>query len=100
MSKVVELITCKLKEGASATDFLLCSDKLNKEFMSAQKGYITRQMLLGEDGLWYDYILWETMEDAKNCNKTIHDCPIAHELMGFMDMESCKFHHLSVERSY
>ena len=102
MSNVVEFASFNLKKGASVSDFLLVSDKFNSVFLSTQKGYISRKLLLvGE--MWADSVLWETMEDALNALKafnTADENAVACEYLSFMDEESIKVLHLSVERSY
>ena len=99
MSKVVEFASFNLKKEASVSDFLLVSDKFNREFLSKQKGYISRQLLrLGE--MWADSVLWETMEDAMRAFNTADEDAIACEYMSFMEHESVKVLHMVVERSY
>jgi len=99
MSNVVEFASFKLKKGASVSEFLLVSDKFNIVFLSAQKGYISRKLLLVGD-MWADSVLWETMEDALKAFDTANEDAVACEYMSFMDKESIKVLHFSVERSY
>jgi len=88
-----------LKKGASVSDFLLVSDKFNGVYLSTQRGYISRKLLLvGE--MWSESVLWETMEDALKAFNTADENAVACEYMSFMDEESVKVLHLSVERSY
>ena len=63
MSNVVEFASFNLKEGVSVSDFLLVSDKFNICFLSTQRGYISRKLLLAGE-MWADSVLWETIEDA------------------------------------
>lgn len=99
MANTVEFASFNLKKGASVTDFLLVSDKFNNIFLSKQKGYISRKLLLiGE--MWADSVLWETMEDALKAFNTANENVAACEYFSFMDEESIKVLHLSVERSY
>ncbi len=99
MPNVVEFASFNLKEGSSVSDFLLVSDKFNSIFLSVQKGYISRKLLLvGE--MWVNYVLWETMDDALKAINTADEDAVACEYISFMDKESIKVLHLSVERSY
>ena len=68
MSHIVELVSFNLKKDVSVPDFLLVSDKFNQDFMSGQKGYISRKLLVKGD-TWTDLVLWESIEDAKNAAK-------------------------------
>ena len=50
--------------------------------------------------MWADSVLWETMEDALKAFNTADENAVACEYLSFMDEESIKVLHLSVERSY
>ena len=99
MANVVEFVSFSLKKGVSTPDFLLASDKFNSVFLSTQKGYISRKLLLGND-VWADSVLWETMEDALKACKAADESAVACEYFSFMDEESIRLLHLEVERSY
>lgn len=99
MPNVVEFASFNLKKGASVSDFLLVSDKFNSVFLSAQKGYISRKLLLSGE-LWADSVLWETMEDALKAFNTANEDAVACEYMSFMDDESVTVLHLPVVRNY
>jgi hypothetical protein len=99
MSNAVLFISFNLVKGASVPDFLLASEKLNNEYMSKQKGYISwKQLVEGE--LWADLLTWETMDDAKRILDSSSPNPLAEKFYSFLDMPSCKVHLFSVEKSY
>ena len=62
MSNVVFSNTYELKEGASVPDFLLAIEKLIKEHVSKQKGYVSFRLLV-ENDTWVDSVTFETMGD-------------------------------------
>ena len=99
MSNVVEFVSFNLKGGASVSDFLLASDKIDQAFLSMQKGYIQRKLLVN-DGLWADLVLWETMDDALNAAKSFEGKTAAYEYFSFLDDKSIQMRHFSVEKSY
>ncbi len=99
MSNVVEFVSFNLKKGKSVSDFLLVSDKFNSIFLSKQKGYISRKLLLGGE-MWADWVLWNTMEDALKAFNTANENAVACEYLSVMDEESIKVLQLPVERSY
>jgi len=99
MANTVEYASFNLKKGASVSEFLLVSDRFNSVFLSTQKGYISRKLLLGGE-MWADSVLWETMEDALKAFNTADENAVACEYVSFIDEESIKVLHLSVERSY
>ena len=99
MFNVVEFASFNLKKGASVSDFLLLSDKFNSVFLSAQKGYISRKLLVDGE-MWADSVLWETMEDVLKAYDIANEDAVACEYISFMDKESIKVHLFPVERSY
>jgi len=99
MSNAVMFISFKLVTGASVPDFLLAAEKLNNEYMSKQKGYISwKQLVDGE--MWVDLITWETMDDAKKILEPGSTSASAETFYSFIDMDSCKVQLFSVEKSY
>jgi hypothetical protein len=99
MSNAVYFVSFNLIKGASVPDFLLAAEKLNNEYMSKQKGYISwKQLLEGE--MWVDLITWETMDDAKRLSESSGTNDLAEKFYSFIDPESCKVHLFSVEKSY
>lgn len=99
MSNVVLFISFNLVKGASVPDFLQVSEKLNDEYMSKQKGYISWKQLVGSEG-WVDLITWETMADAEKVLQPGITSALLEEFYSFIDPESCDVHLYSVEKSY
>lgn len=62
------IVSFKLNDGVSEEDFLVASDEIQEQFLSKCKGYITRQLML-IDGIWTDWIIWETYPDSENALK-------------------------------
>jgi len=99
MSNAVWFISYKLVEGASVPDFLHASEKVHDEILSKQKGFISWKVLADGD-TWVDLITWETADDAKNGETAGAANPIAQEFYSFINPESCKEQHFSLEKSY
>jgi len=59
------LISFNLKDGVPAEDFLAASDTIQEKYLSKCKGFISRQLMF-IDGVWTDWVIWETMADANN----------------------------------
>ena len=99
MSNAIMYASFKLASGASVSDFLQVSEKLHREFMSKQKGFISWKQLVDGD-VWADLLTWETMDDAKNVMAASYTDAVAQEFFSFLDMESVEARFFSVERSY
>jgi len=65
MSNAVFFFSFKLKKDTSVSDFLLAAEKLNNEFISKQKGYISWKQLV--DGEWILSLLkrWMTFATSR-----------------------------------
>lgn len=99
MSNAVELVTFNLKKGVSVADFLLASDKFNSEFLTKQKGYISRKLLVDGEK-WADFVLWETIEDIQNAYKIAEKDATAFEYLSCISENSCNGNFFSIEKSY
>jgi len=99
MSETIMYISFKLVKGASIPDFLIASEKLNNEYMSKQKGYISWKQLVEKD-MWVDLITWESMEDAQRILDSSNPTELAKKFYSFINCNSCKVHLFSVEKTY
>ncbi len=99
MSNTVWFISYKLTKGASVPDYLAASEKVHNEILSKQKGFISWQLLIDGD-TWADYIVWETIEDAKIAETAGQNNPIAQEYYSYMDFNSMKHQIYTLEKNY
>jgi len=101
MSNVIFFNTYKLKDKASVPDFLLAVEKLIKEHISKQKGYISFK-LLAEDDAWADYVMFETMDNLNAFLESSQNDKneLAENFYSFLDFKTCKSKIYSVEKSY
>jgi hypothetical protein len=99
MSNAVYFVSYKLKKGASVPDFLLATKNLNDGYMSKQKGYISWQQLL-EGEMWVDLLTFKTMDDAQRVSNPTGTNDLAEKFYSFINLNSCKVHLFSVEKSY
>ena len=100
MSNAVFFCSFKLKKDSSVSDFLLASEKLNNEYISKQKGYISwKQLVDGET--WADFLTFESMEDVKSFEDNSSNAgELAQSFYSFINLSSCKVHYFSIEKSY
>ena len=100
MSNAVFFCSFKLKKGVSVPDFLLASEELNNHYISKQKGYISwKQLVDGET--WTDFITFETMDDLNKFEAmSANPNELAGNFFSFINLDSCKVHRFTVERSY
>jgi len=100
MLNAVFFSSYKLKKGVSVPDFLLAAETLSSEHISKLKGYVSMKQFVDND-TWADAITFETMEDAKNfLAEARNPNAFAEKFYSFININSCKSHLFSVERSY
>lgn len=101
MPQVVEFVTFYLKKKIAVSDFLIMSDRFNREFLSKQKGYVSRQ-LLADGEMWADMVIWETMDDAKTAINVSFTDTVARQYVAMLSFnkKGCSLRHLSVEKEY
>ena len=99
MSSAVMFISYKLAKSVSSQDFLLASEKVNSEFMSKQKGYISWKVLIDGD-IWSDLLIWETKEDAQNAMAVGGANADNQKFFALLDPESVKMQIFTVQKSY
>ena len=102
MSNAIYYVEYKLKKGASASDFLQASEKLNNGYISKQKGYISwKQLHDGKSDIWADICTFETMEDLKAFEaNSANPGELALKFYSFINLPSCRVRYYSVERAY
>jgi len=83
MSHVVMLIAFKLRKEASKSDFLQASDKIQEDYLSKCKGYISRTLFVNDD-VWTDMLIWETMDDAEKAMMASQENASAVEFSSFI----------------
>ena len=96
---VVLFISFKLKKGASIQDFLFASKRLNDEYMSKQKGYISWKQL-NENDTWVDLLTFESMEDAKAIEENENPCDLALKFYSYINLNSCTVNYYTIESDF
>ena len=100
MANAVFYCSFKLKKGVSVPEFLLAAKKLNDEYISKQKGYISWKQLVDGD-TWADFITFETMADVKKFEADSGNSgELAENFYSFLNCNSCKVNYFTIERSY
>ena len=100
MSKGIFFCSFKLQKDAPISEFLQAAEKLNNEYISKQKGYVSWQQVVDGD-TWADILTFETMEDVKNFEaNAFNSGELAQNFYSYINMNSCKVHYFTVEKHY
>ena len=92
------VISFKLKDGVSTEDFLAASDKIQVDYLSKCMGFVSRQLMI-VDGVWTDWLIWETLPDAENSMRKSEEDEAAKEFT-LMIGEVVDYGIYPLERSY
>jgi len=101
MSNVVFSNTYKLKKEAAVPDFLLAIEKLVKEYVSKQNGYVSFQ-LLNEGDTWSDSVTFETEDNLNAFLEASQNDKneLAETFYSFLNFSTCKSVVYTVVKSY
>ena len=92
------IISFKLKDGVSTEDFLTASDEIQENYLSGCKGFISRQLMIN-DGVWTDWVVWETMADAEYSMNQSMENESAKKLTSLIG-ETIEYQRYPLERAY
>ena len=102
MSNAIHLNIYQLKKGASVSDFLLATERLNKEEISQKKGYLSWELMQSGE-TWVDMVRFETEEDLKKFEEEASTpSELATQFYAFINFMAKGGKHMkvTVERSY
>ena len=92
---VAEIVSFKLNSGVNEAQFLRDAQKTGP-IVRAASGFISRQLSKGEDGRWSDYILWQSLKQAKEAAKTVVNDPAFAPFGQAIDFETVVMRHETV----
>ncbi|MCL2621338.1 MAG: hypothetical protein FWD97_10440 [Defluviitaleaceae bacterium] len=96
MSNVIFFNSYKLKKGVSVPDFLLAVEKLTKEYVSKQEGFISSEVAVDGE-TWADFTIFESMEDAKKFAESSDPDGLSEKFYSFININSCITRFFTVE---
>ncbi|MCL2616697.1 MAG: hypothetical protein FWD96_03515 [Defluviitaleaceae bacterium] len=84
MPHILEMPAFTLKAGVPEAEFLLAHEKLNREFMAKQEGYVSHKLVKNNEK-WFDIAVWESMEAKEKAFKDIYKSAAAAEYIQLID---------------
>ena len=92
---IVEIAQFKLAAGVSNEEFLKEAEAVQNNFLEKQSGYIDRELLKSDDGLWVDVLHWNSMGEAQKAAEIMMGDPATQGFMQKIDPSSVKMLHLT-----
>ncbi|MDR0463309.1 MAG: hypothetical protein LBG64_03770 [Pseudomonadales bacterium] len=101
MPQAVFYCSFELKKESSVSDFLAATEKLNNEYISKQKGYVSWKQLNDGDA-WVDFLTFETMDDVKafETNSENNTNELALKFYSFINFNTLKQHYFTIEKNH
>lgn len=78
---VIEIVTFKLKAGVAAAEFAPIDQAVEREHVSRQPGFVSRESAHGADGEWLVIVHWRSAKDADASMATFEKAPAAAAFM-------------------
>lgn len=73
----MEMAPFQLASGVTEETLLAASERLDREFLSQQKGYIGRALTQLPDASWADLVIWESKAAAEAIMPLVSESPAA-----------------------
>lgn len=89
---IVEVVSFKLNDGVSETDFLKTIPPTSKFIMSLD-GFISRRLSCDDSGTWLEHVEWENMDKAKAASDAFMKEEGLMPMMQAIDEKSIKMAH-------
>jgi hypothetical protein len=87
-SRILELVVFRLAAGVSREEFLGTVEAVSS-WISAQPGFISRELCHDADGdRWIDVLWWRTMSDAQAAAELAMSSASCAPMFGLIDLES------------
>ena len=89
----VEIVLFRLNADAAESDFLGAVAAMTPDLRTAP-GYLSRELLRGDDGLWVDVVHWRSLAEAQQAMAHFPNLPSAQAFGALMDGETLRMLHL------
>src|SRR5215213_5947298 len=87
-----EIVIYRLKPDVDRDQFMEISSRAT-EWLRKRRGYLGRELLHDDSGLWVDLVSWSTMEDALAAASAFMEVPEAAAFMDAVEPESITMLH-------
>lgn len=87
-----EIVLYRLKPDVERERFLEISQRAT-DWLRQRSGYIGRELLEDESGLWIDLVRWKSTEDALAAAEAFAQTPDAADFMEAVEPESIRMMH-------
>ena len=76
--QVLEWAPFRLREGVDETTLLRASERLQRDFLARQEGFLRRELIKGAEGSYVDLVWWESFAVSQAAMRRAASSP-AHQ---------------------
>ena len=84
-AKVIDVVTFILKSGVTPTEFRAVDTSIERQHVSRQPGFMSRESAAGENGEWLVIVHWRSSQDADASMASFEKAPAAANFMSKID---------------
>lgn len=92
MKGVYEIVLYQLKPGVEREKLLAVSERA-AEWLRTQPGYLTRELLQDQSGVWVDMLRWASLDEALAAATAFNETAEAAAYMDVVDPDSIRMMH-------
>jgi Antibiotic biosynthesis monooxygenase len=96
MSKVIEIVQFRLKDGAHEEAFQEASESMEEGFARRQPGFLNRSLARGDEGTWVDVVFWQDLKSAVDAAEAFMGSEACMPFFGMIDEDSVRLSHYEV----
>lgn len=86
--EVVEIITLRLRDGVTDSQFLAANQRVESEHVVGQPGFLSRQTARADNGEWLVLVHWTSISAAEASMASFASAPATQGFMAVIDGSS------------
>lgn len=84
-NQVIEWAPFSVREGVAEAALIAASEKLQRDFLANQDGFLRRELVKGQDRSYVDLVWWSSMETAEAAMAKVMESAICREYFALME---------------
>jgi hypothetical protein len=97
---IVEISQFRLVPGSDERAFVEAAEETQSAFLARQEGFVSRDLLRGEDGSWMDVVRFADAEAAQAAFQAFAGHPSVKTFESMLDPSALAMSHWSVAKSW
>src|SRR5262245_24575188 len=82
---ILEWAPFRLRAGVDEEALLHASERLQRDFLTRQQGFLRRELIKGAEGSYVDLVWWESFALSQAALRKAASSPAYHAYLGVMD---------------